>query len=404
MSALLSSRSSSPDPQIYKRVILGLIIPGVGLITILLALYGYLAWNPVSRRYLDRVSFRLLVYALGAHLLFAVSFLTGALIASPGRHCALVSFTTDLNLMFSAGMFFCIGLNLPLVIVYSVNGQKMEKYYIIGTFLLSLICGLAPWNAVSQSCWFRSTNSAEMLRWLIGTQDFWTMFFAVGEVCGFLRTIVYLILELDMRRFATDNQITYSYDVSHIILRIGMYPLVSCALNISGAAIDLYTYSHYTGHSGNNWRLNIAGAVIFSGRPLIYGLLAIADPSFIRALCALRHPEKDITTQSHRPTPAGYLSTVIDLPSGETSQLELESLSTNDYEAQKGARGYGRHALLSVGETSTITARASGTYLDGEREPGLNDGYNQSVIIGAPTQTSLAPIEQLQSTINFTFI
>ncbi|KAJ7099775.1 hypothetical protein C8R44DRAFT_747692 [Mycena epipterygia] len=61
-----------PNPQMGKQVILGLVIPGVSLTTALLILYGYAAWNPVSRRYLDRVSFRLLVYALLARLVFEI--------------------------------------------------------------------------------------------------------------------------------------------------------------------------------------------------------------------------------------------------------------------------------------------------------------------------------------------
>ena len=48
------------------RVILGLILPGAAITVTLLGLYGYAAWNPRSRRHLDRVSFRLLVYALVA--------------------------------------------------------------------------------------------------------------------------------------------------------------------------------------------------------------------------------------------------------------------------------------------------------------------------------------------------
>jgi hypothetical protein len=97
---------------VSTRVILVLIISKMGLITTLLALYGYAARKTVSRRYLDRVSFRQLVYTGSTvrpasyavisatnrpSLLFDVSFLTRAPIAGPGRHCALVSFTTDVN-------------------------------------------------------------------------------------------------------------------------------------------------------------------------------------------------------------------------------------------------------------------------------------------------------------------
>jgi hypothetical protein len=55
------------DPvPLCRDVTLGLSIPGVALSVSLLAAIAFLQWNPVSRPYLDRVSFRLLVYALVA--------------------------------------------------------------------------------------------------------------------------------------------------------------------------------------------------------------------------------------------------------------------------------------------------------------------------------------------------
>jgi hypothetical protein len=58
-------------------------------------------------------------------------------------------------------MFCCIALNLPfvapplsfpphpwriyrLVIVFGVNGNKMEKFYIIGSVILCLACNIPP--------------------------------------------------------------------------------------------------------------------------------------------------------------------------------------------------------------------------------------------------------------------
>jgi hypothetical protein len=132
-----------------------------------------------------------------------------------------------------------------------------------------------------------------MMRWLISTQTFWIMLSAVGEVGAFLTILGYLIAyevrlwpshpfmlrrkiliahrQLDMRRFHTDTQFkaTYLSEASHgagstilkfrnIILRIGefikkdhvlrlvihactgLYPLVSCLLNISTSIIDIY--------------------------------------------------------------------------------------------------------------------------------------------------------------------
>ncbi|KAJ6450885.1 hypothetical protein C8R45DRAFT_1083799 [Mycena sanguinolenta] len=100
------------------QVILGLLIPGLGLTAVLLAFCGYAAWNPVSRRYLERVIFRLLTYALVAHLCFGILFTIGALSAYTGRR---------------------------LVLAFDLNGRKMEKYYVIRITLIGIVSSVVPY-------------------------------------------------------------------------------------------------------------------------------------------------------------------------------------------------------------------------------------------------------------------
>ncbi|KAF7335704.1 hypothetical protein MVEN_02225900 [Mycena venus] len=357
----------TPDTQICTRVILGLIIPGVGLTLVLLALCGYAAWNPVSRPYLDRVSFRLLIYALVAHLVFAIAFTIGSLTAEPGMACDLLSFFTNLGLLFSGGIFFCMALNLPLVLAHNVNGQKMEKYYVLGTALVCLICNLVPYvshklgYSTNDTCWYRETNPHDMMRWLIGTQTAWVIIFAAGEVIAFLIIVGYLVVyELDVRRLHVDAQFksTYSSEASrrpgstirmfrNIILRIGLYPLVSCVLNLSTSVLDLYVMKH-TESTKLIWRLNLADLAIYAGRPLIYGLLAATDPSFIRALRALYRSE-DV---SKTPTVLS-LSTVIEMQTYE-SDLDKD-------DAWGGGYGDGAHVHVQIraGESSTSVSSRS---------------------------------------------
>ncbi|KAJ7352091.1 hypothetical protein DFH08DRAFT_1077875 [Mycena albidolilacea] len=406
----LASKSWSPDTQIWHakaalrstQIILGLIIPGMGLTTALLILCGYAAWNPVSRRYLDRVSFRLLIHALLAHLIFGVAFTFGSLTAHRGWRCDLLSFCTNLSLVFSAGMFFCMALNLPLVLAHNVSGQKMERYYVLGTMLLCLLCTVVPyasgnlgWNAINDTCWYRSQNGAAMLRWLIATQTLWMLLFAAGEVGAFVVIVGYLIAyEIDMRRFPTNTQSknTCSSEVSHrpgstirmfrnIILRVGLYPLVSCLLNISTSVLDLYVMKHPES-SKLNWTLNLTDLAIYSGRPLIYGLLAATDPSFIRALRALRHPEDETSqTQAHdrggsgRPPHSGYLSTVFDLPPDE---VDPDAVEPDKDDARDT-------------ETSTALTLTPGMELDERRDRSRHERSHQNGVMptSAPLQQSI---------------
>ncbi|KAJ7812267.1 hypothetical protein B0H14DRAFT_3478994 [Mycena olivaceomarginata] len=253
MSHTLNLISRSPDTQILTRVIVGLIAPGFGLMVVLLALFKYAAWNPVSRRYVDRVSLRLLTYALIAHLVFCVTFPMSSLNVHPGWQCDLLAFGMNLSLMFSAGVFFCIALNL------------------------------LRWDAVNETCWYRITDPEARLRWLIGTQIFWIVLFAVGEVVAFL-VIGYVVSYMFKTRFK-DSDVSQYHPTP-------LYPIVSCALNISTVVIDLYESRNYTRKH-----------------------LMSTELSFIRALRALRHPEDESTTQPHDlGRSALCLSTVIDIP------------------------------------------------------------------------------------------
>ncbi|KAJ6505181.1 hypothetical protein C8R45DRAFT_1181228 [Mycena sanguinolenta] len=389
MSLALDSRSWSPDPQIFTHVVLGLIVPGVGLTTVLLTLYGYAAWNPVSRRYLDRVSFRLLTYALVAHLCFGISFTIAALAAYPGRGCPLLSFLSNLTLVFSAGMFSSIAINLPLVLVFNVNGRKMEKYYVIGVTLVVIVSnvpgyasGNVGWDDVNQTCWYRSEDPTAQLSWLIGSQIVWILLASIGEVVAFIVIVGYLVA---YGLIPGDVPSTSSSAASrpgstilrfrNIILRIGLYPLISCIVNISVAVLEFDQFQNHKKHVGTpypNWSLNLAVLIVFSGRPLVYALLAATDPSFIRALHALRHRENDWEAQSQLRTSHLGMSTVIYLPQDEISINERPKAS------KPGSLG---EAQSTEGETSTIFIQGTNPEMGKMRlnAPADNDGTRTSI-------------------------
>ncbi|KAJ6457743.1 hypothetical protein C8R45DRAFT_1032935 [Mycena sanguinolenta] len=329
------SGSRSPVAQIFTQVILGLLVPGLGLTTVLLTLYGYAAWNPVSRPYLDRVSFRLLTYALVAHLCFGILFAISAFATYNGLWCALITSMGNLCLVFSAGMFFSIAINLPLVLAFKVNGRKMEKYYVIGTMLIGIVSNFVPhifghlrWD---ETCWYGSGDPSAMLRWYVGAQIVWILLASFGEVISFTIILGYLVV---YRLVPEDTPTSYPSTSSHrpgstilrfrnIILRIGLYPLVSCILNISTSVIELCLFQNHQRNleklEQQNWRLDLADLAVYAGRPIIYGLLAATDPSFIRALRALRYPQNESETPSQIRTRGLVMSTIIYLPQDEIS-------------------------------------------------------------------------------------
>ncbi|KAJ7051948.1 hypothetical protein C8F01DRAFT_1376541 [Mycena amicta] len=328
------------DTVLFQRLLLGLIIPGALLTTVLLLLYAYAAWNPVSRTHLDRVSFRLLVHALVAHLVFCIVFPLSSIHGRPGLACEFQAFFTNSTLMYSSGMFFCVAINLPLVLTLKVNGQRMEKFYVAGVSIVSLACNIPPLaagrlglNPANLTCWYRNAPGPTLLKWVISTQTVGLVFTSLGEVTSFAVIVVYLVgYELETRSFrirvwpSRTHRSTFptvDLDVNTrdtkppttlptgpsqrerehirafrgIVLRIGLYPLVSCLLNISTSVLDLIQSSDPS-PTERIWKMNIADLTIYSSRPLIYGLLAATDPSFIRAMHALYRSDADSSSPS----------------------------------------------------------------------------------------------------------
>ncbi|KAJ6559389.1 hypothetical protein DFH09DRAFT_1161512 [Mycena vulgaris] len=341
-------------------VILALILPGVGLTIIVLALYAYAACNPVSRKHLDRVSFRLLVYALLANLILGIVFPIGTLDVHPGWQCGFVSFLLSLSLLFSAGIFFCIGINLP-----SVPCRRLGK-------LRSDASQIGPhrWDMINHTCKYRSGDEVSRMAWFIGTQTVWILLVSFGEVVAFLIMVRHLVAYLATRgrfREARKLSATYSSRASlsntntfrNIIIRIGLYPLVSCLLNISTSVLDLYILDNPVQRNLNS-RLHLMDLALFSARPLIYGLVAATDPSFIRALRELYPGSKklsdlDLDLSTRRPTPC--FTTILDMAvdgrltgteSGKQEMpksLELGQTLNTDI---PGHEGHGGHASESI--------------------------------------------------------
>ncbi|KAJ7610137.1 hypothetical protein FB45DRAFT_844716 [Roridomyces roridus] len=315
----MSALDKPPSPATAKdglrgKVIIGLTISGVILSAGVLILSGCMAFHSRARRHLDRVSFRLLVYTLAAHIVFGVLGPVTDLYLFPGWQCSFLAFVVNVALLFSAALFFCMALNLVLVLVYNINGRKMEKYYVLGSALVSAIClGSAyacdqlGWDDKNKICWYGQEDSPARLSWVVGTQMFWMLLFAIGELVAFLIIVGHLLVYMFPMRKDPSESPSVSSRCSQatsrgagltivafrgIILRIGIYPLVSCITNLTSTFLSIYQLKHQPAEgaplSGSGAMPLLLGLSIYAARPLIYGAIAITDPSFIRALRALR--------------------------------------------------------------------------------------------------------------------
>ncbi|KAJ7888288.1 hypothetical protein B0H13DRAFT_2277428 [Mycena leptocephala] len=214
----------------------GVSIPGLALSVFLLIIIVYLRWNPCSRPYLNRVSFRLLTYALVANAVY------GSITFSHAMKAGAEDGTHDLRV---------------LVLVFGVNGNKMEKYYITG------------WYAETGTCWLRDPSPSIQLRWLLGTQVVWMLLMSTVEVICFVIIVIFM-----MRHQARIRR-----------LRVDALPH-----SASGLASHLTTFkSSLPAHPIVRYRPMILriDLMIYALRPLLYTLLAGTDPSFLRAIRSL---------------------------------------------------------------------------------------------------------------------
>ncbi|KAF8142618.1 hypothetical protein K438DRAFT_1994782 [Mycena galopus ATCC 62051] len=247
---------------LINDVTLGVSIPGVALSIPLLAAIAYLLWNPVSRPHLDRVSFRLLIYAIAANFVLGSVMIPEMQETTLG--CSFVAFLSVASPLLSASMFCCIALNLQLVLLYGINGKTMEKYYMGGAFLLCMACTIPPlaagelgWYVTNGVCWLRDPTPTIQLHWLLATQSVSMLTMSAIEVYSVVRIIIFM-METQQLRANTTSQSTGIFDSGIVtvasrrqkhpivefrsmIIRIALYPVLSCFLSITPCILDVYS-------------------------------------------------------------------------------------------------------------------------------------------------------------------
>ncbi|KAG6918004.1 hypothetical protein DXG01_017014 [Tephrocybe rancida] len=237
------------------------------------------------------------------NVLFGISYATTP--TSPGVGCNVGAFAVNLTLSFATFFTTCIAINLLLVLAFGFDGNKLEKYYLIGTTILSLALnvptvalGQFGWNELSATCWYSNADDKVRLRWIIGTQSFWISLSAITEaVCS-----VYVLFWL----YRVQRQLKSWTKASGVDLKNSSSPIsggsmfardpryrtiilriVSLFMNFSTVILDL-NMSIAGVNTQMDFRLLVLDLVLYGLRTLAYGVLAAGDPSFINAIREIR--------------------------------------------------------------------------------------------------------------------
>ncbi|KAJ7779698.1 hypothetical protein B0H16DRAFT_1829930 [Mycena metata] len=275
-----------------------------------LIVIGIVATNPVSRQHLDRVSFRILVWALAANTIFGVANAIGGKFTGPTWACGFTIFLLQLTLELSSFLLFSIALNLQLVVVHKINGQAMEKYYVLGSWVMSL--GLTVpayaskqygWDPLVKDCWYSNPDTKARLAWQIGTQLFWTLLTVVGELFTASTVVIFMVRYQLRKARAQSAAVTESrtrsrsgsvvvtndpiaYANKRIIFRIVLYPIASALINLTSVACVIHATQNDGVHNWTGYRVLLLSDFVYGGRAVLYALLSATDPALVRAVQA----------------------------------------------------------------------------------------------------------------------
>ncbi|KAJ7694824.1 hypothetical protein B0H17DRAFT_902867, partial [Mycena rosella] len=281
---------------------------GAAMCGAVLIVIGIVATNPVSRPHLDRVSFRILVCALLANTVFGITNAIGGKFTGPTWACGFTIFLLQLTLEMSSFLLFSIALNLQLVVVHHINGQKMERFYIFGSIIISLCLTVPPyaakqygWDPLVEDCWYSNDNQKERLAWQIGTQLFWTLLTVAGEVITASTVVIYMVRhQLRNRKGITtvtssrtrsrsgsvvgvNDRVAHANVYRGIIFRIVLYPIASALINLTSVACVIHATQEDGVHNWTGYRVLLVSDFVYGGRAVLYALLAATDPALVRA-------------------------------------------------------------------------------------------------------------------------
>jgi hypothetical protein len=199
--------------------------------------------------------------------------------------------------------------------------------------LLSLIITIPPyangqygWDDLEQDCWYTSTEKKDRLAWQIATQIVWMALIVIAELFAVFRVFLYMLRhhmkfkrcfkptdlseelghntyhlphgETMTRQTTLNNrasvvppqmssQVIYSQKYRSIIIRIGLYPLISCLINFLSVATILHSTLSNGINDQTDYNVLLLSDFLYGCRPIIYALLAATDPALIRGVKTL---------------------------------------------------------------------------------------------------------------------
>jgi hypothetical protein len=243
--------------------------------------------------------------------------------------CGFSVFVLQATIQTSALILFTIALNLQLVVVHQVNTLKWERYYVIGSILISLAMTIPAYatgqygpDPLTHDCWYAIDSKAHRIAWQISAQIVWTAVIVFAELITTAAVLLFILRHhLHTKRILADarlsmqntelmgspvkanrvkvnrwkshwilkprGSVAHAHRYNKIILRVAIYPTLSCFINLMSAATTLHATINHGVHNQKEYNLLLLGDLLYGGRPILYAILAATDPSLINGAKAL---------------------------------------------------------------------------------------------------------------------
>ncbi|KAF9266736.1 hypothetical protein L218DRAFT_746818 [Marasmius fiardii PR-910] len=256
-------------------------------------------------------------------------------------------------------LFFCIGLNLQLVMIHRIDGTRMEKYYVGGSLSLAIALGFMSYlsrqltyDPIKKECYPYDPNRVRGLLWQLGTQHLWNLFAMTGEIVTFLSIVVHMTrLKVFESRARRRNTTTLRLSASqhfqrplgpkqyrNVVLRIALYPLSS--LTTLGILTIWALYNISTGRPVP-FKVLVALRTVYLSRGVIYGLVAAVDPAITQGVKVLyRHYLGRRTPSNHAVSVDAHRFgdfELQELTSSTERRVTVSSLSQTDFRESRSS-------------------------------------------------------------------
>ncbi|TFK52358.1 hypothetical protein OE88DRAFT_1392904 [Heliocybe sulcata] len=339
-------------------------------VSVVLILIALLFRKQRTRLLLRRQSFRMLFAVIIASVPYAGMFLIETLLTGPSPWCSVSIFFGFLTENFINFLIMLLSINLQLVLVHGLRTEGFLKWYIGGSFCVSVIIvipGTAMnvwgWDPVTGICYVRLTGAARRTAWQVGTAYFWTLLSTVVAFVCTVTVIVHLIARRSRRELVFSQSDTSRLNNENVFRsaawRIVTYPIVMIIYNVISATADLSLDQSRGITTFSEYALWNTYGFIYGSLPLAFSLILIfVDPSFN---VAIRELLKDPTTSggddssghSHLPNIRIHFSSS-DAGTAEGGE-ELRDLSTlrpkgslSDVKGQGDSRKFGKESFHHV--------------------------------------------------------